>query len=326
MALLLFPAGYTWPSEIDNFTQRYQNLKDVTEIINKKTNYLLDLAINTTNALPYDEDGGYNEYDNPQTCNELQLYENINRYMGLSVIGQIEIFIHGDPRIDKRRLKRKYTIYRDFKFRETPTLGSVGKIGAIIRLGDHIIGSDKFGHFFTEGFGYFKRAYLKKKGINAALSFGERTERAFFGAFTTGVYSYADLTANFNGMRFWNHLLNKNPDILNNSKVSGPYVECIGNVWRKVKDLDWRDYVDAGWDEGINCNLFRNQTLVRKVTNILNRLEQDTGLPMRCPIAGDSEGFLKKKYGRYFSRLINLDGHRSLANIKKAQVKKDLKL
>ena len=49
------------------------------------------------------------------------------------------------------------------------------------------------------------------------------------GAYGTGVMSYGDLAANFNGMRFWNHILGKRKDILNQDL--GPYVKCKDRKW-----------------------------------------------------------------------------------------------
>ena len=286
-------------AEVDSFTQRYEAFADATRALDAHTNALLDRALARANQEVFDAAEGEAE----PACRPRRLYHHVRAVLGRRFVGQLEVYVHRSDEVDKRRLTRAQSIYRDFRFYETPSLGLIRRIGAIVRIGEHIVGSDKFGHFFAEGYSYFKRAYRAGGGLPRAFRFGERSERILYGGLTTGVYSYADLVANFNGMRFWTHLLGRHPDPLGQSL--GPYVGCRDGRWVRLRDFSWADYVDAGWDEGVNCNAFRNRSLLSRVERRLRELEARTGRPMRCPVTRRYQAALRKKYGAFYAQLIN---------------------
>jgi len=74
-------------------------------------------------------------------------------------------------------------------------------------------GTDKVEHFFQQGYDYYK---LYKQSVSAgkslkeaqkrAVEWGKRTERTYFGLLVSGVYSNADLYANYAGMKFYQGL------------------------------------------------------------------------------------------------------------------------
>jgi len=299
---LVTPVG---AAEVDSFTQRYENLKDVSDALDAHTNQLLDRAIDDANHY-YASAADPAVTDSGGGCDPQHVYSSVRALLGRRFVGQMEVYVHHNDDIDKRRLTRNESIYRDFRFYESPSLTAIRRIGAIMRLGDNIIGSDKFGHFFAEGYSYFKRAYLHEGGVSSAFRFGERSERVLYGGLTTGVYSYADLVANFNGMRFYAHLLDEFPDPLGENL--GPYVQCRDNKWVRARNFSWLDYTDAGWDEGINCNNFKSASLVERVTRRLDELQVRVGRPMHCPVTRRFDRALREKYGPYFTHLINLDG------------------
>ncbi|MBL1278781.1 MAG: hypothetical protein COA33_000790 [Fluviicola sp.] len=93
------------------------------------------------------------------------------------------------------------------------------------------VGTDKLGHFFAQGFEYFEIA--REKGVEAALMYGIRTELGKFGLRTTGVFSYADLEANEDGLKFYQDLYN-NPFLI----------------------FDISDYASLMWNEEHNENIY----------------------------------------------------------------------
>ena len=74
-------------------------------------------------------------------------------------------------------------------------------------------GTDKLDHFFQQGYKYY-RIYNKASAKGAstehaatkAIKWGQKTERTYFGLLVSGVYSNADLYANFAGMKFYQGL------------------------------------------------------------------------------------------------------------------------
>lgn len=77
-------------------------------------------------------------------------------------------------------------------------------------------GTDKIAHFFQQGFDYYKiykRALAKNltsaEAAKKAIGWGKMTERTYFGTMVSGVYSNADLFANYVGMKFYQGLTNE---------------------------------------------------------------------------------------------------------------------
>ena len=97
---------------------------------------------------------------------------------------------------------------------------------------------------------------FKDKTLTDVLKNGIFREKTVLGGnmVATGVFSYGDLSANFNGMRFWNHMLQKRDDVLGFEYNAGPYVRCEAGKWKTTEfKIDFRNYVDASMDESINC-------------------------------------------------------------------------
>ena len=113
-------------------------------------------------------------------------------------------------------------------------------------------------------------------------------------------------------MRFWNDILAKNADILNNPH--GPYLKCEKDHWIKVKDVDFSVYVDAAWDESLNCSSFRNKDILNKVKQRLKKLEDVTGKSYTCPMNRELITTAASKYGPYAQKIINTDGQKAEKN------------
>lgn len=79
-----------------------------------------------------------------------------------------------------------------------------------VRLYGVEFGTDKLDHFFQQGYKYYniqKEAVGKGKtsgeAEQKAVKWGQMTERTYFGLLVSGVYSNADLYANYAGMKFY---------------------------------------------------------------------------------------------------------------------------
>ncbi len=116
------------------------------------------------------------------------------------------------------------------------------------------LGLDKLTHFFGVGALYLhvaKQFESKKKGERAAIEFGMRVERTYWGSMTTGVYSNADMVANYEGFRFLRGLFTdktvpEKPALLVWDE-GGPSMQ---------RAFDIRDYVNDYWNEVFNPNSF----------------------------------------------------------------------
>ena len=82
-----------------------------------------------------------------------------------------------------------------------------------IRMYDHEFGIDKLEHLFQQGYQYYERVYdalkegkSRKEAVREAIDWGKHTERTYYGILTSGVYSNADLNANYVGLKFYEGL------------------------------------------------------------------------------------------------------------------------
>lgn len=291
LSLLVIPHAFA--SEIDSYHNRFLKLKDATDSINQFSNKLFDSLLEKTNK----ED----DY-----CNEESLYKNLRREFHNHFYGKFNKYISKSTDLERVKIKAIDSIYGDFKTRDSLILGYysqyvVDTLATALNIRGHFIGSDKFEHFAGSGYKYFENYYLKKRSIESTLAIGKGDETGILGAYTTGVMSYGDMSAEFNGMRFWNSVLAKNPDILGENL--GPYVKCENNRWVKVNPLDIGRYVDESWDEGINCSKFRTKEMLNKVKGSIKKLEAETGRNFTCPIEAPS--LAPKKYGAFSKELLN---------------------
>lgn len=93
-----------------------------------------------------------------------------------------------------------------FNIYHLQNLGRVHVVGVAANIGGFCVGADKLGHFFQQGFDYFRINRRMGRPVADAESFGRLTEISRAGLGATGVFSNADLAANLAGLRFWTEL------------------------------------------------------------------------------------------------------------------------
>ncbi|MGF1642506.1 MAG: hypothetical protein ACFCUJ_02615, partial [Thiotrichales bacterium] len=266
LALLAPPA---LGAEVDRFSRHPPLLPDAAEVLNAEVNRRLDLAIDLVNS--------QTRRARAARCDNEALLRAIEDLVGGLVFGEIERFANALPQYFRHDTPLDQSIYRDLSLIEAPTLVTYGALAPSIRIDGVRLGTDKLGHFFSDGFQYFERYHLERKSISETLLAGEITELSLFGSMVTGIYSYADLVANFQGMRFWNRLLGEQPDILS-GRFPSAYISCEAGRFHRTHDFDWRDYVDPAWNETINCNRYATPAILAKI----QRRQHDAGAGGAC--------------------------------------------
>lgn len=287
-------------AEVDQFTRPEGQplvLADSAPVLTAEVNRRLALAVERANDR-YMEFHGKKGTRWPQPrCDEERLYTMLTDQLAGAVIGELETFAEESPDIERRRVTLEQSIYRNFFWQASPTLMWSERVAAVIRLQGVEMGTDKLGHFFSEGYSYFLATEQLERDIESALLFGEWSESVYYGAQTTGVFSFADLVANTQGLRFWNRVLGRKPDPLTGQPVT-PYVVCDGDRWQVAQAFAWDDYVDSGWSEAVNCPAFGSEELLERIRAHNVRCETAL-LPW-------------SRYGAQASRLLNPQGHRVL--------------
>ncbi len=309
LAILLWPiisgvfiTGIVCAAEVDSFTNRHE-LADSRVVLNKVVNSWLAEAIITANERSLFQIGDKKGID---YCNQVRLFEALKDKLTGFIVGKLESLVTDSADLDTIRVEFDKSIYRDLEFSESPTISLTGRLAVLLRVGDVYLGADKFGHFFTEGFSYYEMYTAVDQ--YSALQFGDLTESTLYGELTTGVFSYADLAANLNGLRFWNSVLGLKPDPISGSAVTKPLVQCVDKKWKLTETFDWRTYVDPTWDEAINCSAFRNEIILDKVEKRI----ADTSHGKSCPLMTVDQKALVKKYGDLLPYIFNPDGNKVL--------------
>lgn len=295
MLPLLLIASSLYGAEVDHFTDRSANIRDSKQIINDQINVYIQTSISTLNR-------------KGQGCKEPALYKEMQKYLQNHINGEIVHFIDHEKSIDRMTMTPAQSIYREWSMWDGFVLARPGAsksplaMSAIINLGGHKIGVDKLEHLFDRGYAYFEEHYLDKKGLEETLINGVWWEKALYGGkkWGTGVFSYGDLAANFNGMRFWNDVLGKNRDVL--GEYIEPYILCRDNQWIQINQVDITRYIDASYDEAINCSKFTTKKTASKVAKELSDLNTS------CPVSSRSLSQLHQKYGYYAPFVLNNEG------------------
>lgn len=296
-AILMFSCSAARGAEADHFSLIEGQIADVTSEVNKLANDGLAQAIEDLNV-----SGGC---DDSKKSEEL-LYERLTDVFSNHKKGQlVNTIIRGE--IPRTVIPLKESVYSEWSIWNGFLLGRNGAAKSplalfpLIKIGDTVVGVDKLEHMFGMGLRYFKGHYLEEKPLVSVLKGGIFKEKTFLGGniLATGVFSYADLSANFNGMRFWNHMLQKRDDVLGSRHNAGPYLSCQAGKWVKnaERPIDFRTYIDASMQESMNCSKFATAGGARKFHDALAAMQaRDATRVFSCPEEPGLMAETAKKY------------------------------
>jgi len=316
--LSVFVFQDSFAAEIDSVTPRNLDLDNSLESINTIFEQRMQEGIEKANAKQGDiEDIGKNGF-----CNEEILYTELRKAIFQSFTASWGLKGYDlDKQLRVLLAKQSFSlplndsIYRDINYLEGFSLNLKG-LSDVVNINDHLIGLDKMGHFFAEGWQYFELTQYKEQNIDQALKWGEEQETGKFGYTTTGIYSFADLVANFNGWRFWNKVLLKERDPLKGAIsdfFSKPYISCeiqlidsiknkrIVKAWEENTRFDLLEYVDGAWDEGNNGNKYEDPVIEEKVSSRINNVDSAFTYPVLAEECLTAQG----KYGYYAKHVLH---------------------
>lgn len=280
-------------SEIDSYTALLNPRENSIEILNAEINKRLRKAAKRTKG-----------------CDLKKLRRKVFRRTGKG-------FFFSRIEVHANKLGKEYTFEAKFKesvyqgspfFYKSPAFMLYG-LGETLNINQHIVGSDKLGHFFHEGIWYLQKME-KAETLEQALEFGRTQERTYYGLDTTGVFSHADLVANFNGLRFWLALTPNGKlgldDPLTGEKLQ-PYFECKNDQWELVRSFDWMDYIDHGWEEHINCSDYKGEKNQKVIARNIKSLLESSKIAgqTHCPVFPKFCVDLTSKYGQLSTSLLH---------------------
>lgn len=220
--------------ETDQHTGRGADIADSTAVLNAKVN-------ETIAGIVANWDEGHDQ---------MAVVDAFYRELGgKHWVDRLERWAMKSPDVERLDVGRYESIFAGQPFYATRVAKFFGT-GATIRVNDQLIGSDKIGHFISQGRKFYKR-YLVFGSEELAAERSAYTERAIFGQLSNGIYSNADLVANYEGHRFFRSLFE---DEIIPGKPAILRWEDDG--WIVQRDFDWADHVNEYWDEALNINHF----------------------------------------------------------------------
>ncbi|MGB5726176.1 MAG: hypothetical protein WBM52_03090, partial [Thiogranum sp.] len=234
-----FHAGFA--AEIDSVTPRKLKLDNSLAIINTIFNQRIQEAIQKANAQQDDIE----DIEQDEFCDEEVLYTELRKAIFQSFTASWGIKGYDlDKQLRSLLARQSYSlslndsIYRDIDYLEGFSL-NIKELSDVVNINGHLVGLDKMGHFFAEGWQYFELTQNENNSIEQALEWGKEQEAGKFGYSTTGIFSFADLVANFNGWRFWNKVLLKEDDPLKGvlaNFFNRPYIACDIQIIASIKN------------------------------------------------------------------------------------------
>lgn len=154
-----------------------------------------------------------------------------------------------------------------------------------LRVGDVHFGTDKMGHFFGFGRRGF-RDYLKlrergldeEEALERVVLHGFLMERYFVGNLIDGIFSYADLEANYQGMMMARAFC----------EGDDPYFRRVNGNWILTRPIDIRPFVTPDFDETYN----RSHYIGRRKKLVFNVLQQHYCAKFESPM-------VRERFSRY---------------------------
>lgn len=129
-----------------------------------------------------------------------------------------------------------------------------------INMYDYYFGTDKLGHFFMQGHTYYTMyMYFLNHGKSpqqahaAIILYGQILEQTYLGTLINGVYSNADLSANYSGWKFYMNLAHS---IIIGDDTLPPILVLHGDKWEFSKQVNkdtlLKPYLSDNLNEALN--------------------------------------------------------------------------
>lgn len=236
IALAILAAGPTTAlaHETDQFSNRADPIADSTEPLNEKVNQAIARV-----ARKHHDDKSRKVIVNA-------LFDKLgSRFL----VDRLEGWAIKSPAVEKLQTGRFESVYSKHPIWATRVTSIFG-VGETIRVNSQLIGTDKIGHFMSQGRKIYRR-YLQYGSEERAVVQAAHAEFMVFGQLSNGNFSNADLVANYEGHRFFRSLFEDNV-------VAGKQaiLRWENDSWVVQRDFDWADHVNEYWDEALNINHF----------------------------------------------------------------------
>jgi hypothetical protein len=134
--------------------------------------------------------------------------------------------------------------------------GTLFLLSPTINMYGHYFGTDKIGHFFQQGAGYYQiyrrnlaRGKSAEQARAAMIIHGQRQEDGIFGTLINGIYSNADLSANYAGWKFY---MNLTHTVQIANKKRPPILVLKGHRWEFAKKINKANLLKPYINDNLN--------------------------------------------------------------------------
>jgi hypothetical protein len=258
--------------ETDQFNNRLQVIEDSTPIMNKQVTLAIADTITALHG-PRDEmkvvNGIYYKIGGKHWVDKLERYA-----MDSSDVARLDTPSHD-------------SIYSGHPLWATRVAAFFG-VGPTLKINGTLVGTDKLGHFLSQGRKFYRRM-VKMENERQAAEHSAYTERALFGQLTTGSYSNADLVANFEGYLFYRSLFED--DVIEGKPA---ILAWKNDHWIMQRAYDWSDHVNDYWDEALNINHYDQILYPHMKTRLLTFCDDYLAAPQMFIVHDESA--LKYRY------------------------------
>lgn len=237
--------GTAHATETDQYFAIDKPLRDSLGVLNEKVNRDILGALELVNRGDWEH----------VSCEDVS--HRVYQRFRIAGLHKIELWAENTPRIDRSPLHEEYghflrksSVYRNSRFWDW---GLTFGVRPTFNVDGVHMGADKLSHFFQTGWKYHRRfrAFLaagipEHEARERVVRYGVGTEYGSLGLGATGVFSFGDLEANYQGFRFYRSLCEpENPRLVKTSEG-----------WRLQRPFDWREYLSARLDESCNNSAF----------------------------------------------------------------------
>ena len=245
--VLLFFSFNVFSLETDNFLSWGIELKDSTTDLNNYINEHIQKSLDQVNAKK-----------KKLKCDKVRKKVILN-FRGF-ITHPMEHWVEetlGDEKVfpsQKNISDREYfmmSVYGTKKF----DVSKYFSLSRTININGIYFGTDKLSHWMSTGERYFrvyKKAFKKfkdqEKAFKEAINYGIFLDRFILGGISSGVFSFGDLEANFQGLRM-------NLSFCEAGETNN-LIKNVDGKWVMQHQLDIRDYVNPNFDETFNPSLY----------------------------------------------------------------------
>lgn len=278
-AILLMQSSVVFAFETDQYNLPPKPLADIGDEVSDYVEENLRKAVNKINAeiIVHQTclDGNSKQTNCDSTEKEtaelvyLRSEEAINRAIFKLLGGGIPPFTNSDTWMKSHKFKaqpaRYKTSFGKSIHRTIPT--NYLTISETVNLYGTQFGIDKIAHIFQQGYTYYRmvedgkeKKLSSEEAFRKAVNWGRMTEKTYYGYWVSGVYSNADLAANFAGMRFYQGLTR---EIEISGKMRPAILMLKDGVWTFNENVNLREsllkpFISAHLNEALNPSIFTN--------------------------------------------------------------------